>query len=348
MGDAYQRHFYFENSIDAEVLAVSKLSHAWLWQRTGLNAQRIALVQEAFQRRFQHDYIVTWGERFTMLLALAYQMEDMAQIAHLMKNQSENGENKRAKHVAMMYWFSKKNVALPLQALQKHIDHIITWNSYQHQYAIKNLQIPPEKMTLVKYPIDQAFWEAGILGLDSASCETICSAGFEMRDYPTLLKALDPLKIKCHLAADSVRIVGGPVSYRQYLSPNMTQNPLVTIGRLSAIQLRELYAKSRFIIVPLYQTDTDNGITTILQAMFMGKAVICSRTIGQVDVIEDGVTGIFVPPNDPIALREAIVDLWENPAKADQIGKAAQNYVRQHHSIEKFAGAVQGVLRSLE
>ena len=48
----------------------------------------------------------------------------------------------------------------------------------------------------------------------------------------------------------------------------------------------------------------------------MGKPVICSRTRGQVDVIEEGVTGLFVPVGDEKALRAAMLELWHDPARA--------------------------------
>ena len=34
---------------------------------------------------------------------------------------------------------------------------------------------------------------------------------------------------------------------------------------------------SLFVVMPLLESDTDNGITVILEAMAMGKTVICSR-----------------------------------------------------------------------
>ena len=86
--------------------------------------------------------------------------------------------------------------------------------------------------------------------------------------------------------------------------------------------------------VPVDDVDFQAGITTILEAMAMGKPVIVTHTYGQTDVIEDrrSVTrgaqdrsrpisllrdvaeeedvpiepnGFYVPPKDPDALRRA-------------------------------------------
>ena len=97
---------------------------------------------------------------------------------------------------------------------------------------------------------------------------------------------------------------------------------------MTLLDLRELYRRhSLFVVVPLLESDTDNGVTVILQAMAMGKTVICSRTEGQVDVIQDGVTGLYVRQGDPDALRAAMVALWNDPARARAMGARARKYI---------------------
>ena len=73
------------------------------------------------------------------------------------------------------------------------------------------------------------------------------------------------------------------------MSSSCTTNK-VTIGPLPLDGLRELYARSRFVVVPVVASDMDNGVTVILEAMAMGRPVICSRTRGQVDVVEAATT----------------------------------------------------------
>jgi len=115
-------------------------------------------------------------------------------------------------------------------------------------------------------------------------------------------------------------------------------------GKKTMLELRDLYARSRFVVVPLRRSDTDNGVNVILEAMAMGKPVICSRTQGQVDVIEEGVTGLFVPVGDPAALRVAMLELWNNPERAAQMGRAARAYVEKHHTLERFCRDVKGAV----
>jgi glycosyltransferase involved in cell wall biosynthesis len=121
----------------------------------------------------------------------------------------------------------------------------------------------------------------------------------------------------------------------------------VTVGSRSYQELRALYARSRFVVIPLLSTDTDNGIRVALEAMAMGKAVICSRTIGQVDVIEEGKTGLFVPPRDPDALRTAIQELWDHPERAEAMGRAGRKRIEERHSLEQFVESVRDAVEQV-
>ena len=52
---------------------------------------------------------------------------------------------------------------------------------------------------------------------------------------------------------------------------------------------------------------------TILEAMALSRPVVASNVGGIPEMIEDGVTGLLVPPHDPPALAAAIVRLLQRP-----------------------------------
>jgi len=62
----------------------------------------------------------------------------------------------------------------------------------------------------------------------------------------------------------------------------------------------------------------------ILEAMACGCAVIGTDVGGIPEIIIDKETGFIVPPKDPMALREKIKYLIENPEKAKEMGKAGR------------------------
>jgi glycosyltransferase involved in cell wall biosynthesis len=287
----------------------------------------VRVAQEAQQRRDEYDVIVSWNERITL---------------SLMALQALSGQGKP--HVAMMYWFSRPSVRLPMLAFAQSLHAIVTWSSAQRRYAIEHLGIAPEKIYLIKHFVDQLFWCPRGRGA-GAACDTICSAGAEMRDYPTLLEALRGTDLPCHIATDHVRVdkLGFARRIRSDRFAGLASEN-VTIGRKALVDLRDLYGRSRFVVVPLRATDTDNGVSVILEAMAMGKPVICSRTKGQVDVVEEGVTGLFIPVGDAKALRDAMLELWNDPARCRAMGQAARAYVEKHHSLDKFCRDAKGAI----
>jgi glycosyltransferase involved in cell wall biosynthesis len=247
----------------------------------------------------------------------------------------------RKPHIAMMYQFEKPNVQIPLRLFGRSLHAIVTWTSVQRRYLIERLGFPSERVYLVRHFVDQLFYSPRA----AAEEGTICSVGAEMRDYPTLIEAIRGTGLRCHIAADHMRI---PHRIRLAADRRVPADILsvpadakVTIGRRTLPELRELYTHSRFVVVPLLPSESDNGVTVILEAMAMGKPVICSRTHGQVDVVQDGVTGVYVPVGDSAALRKAMLSMWNNPERAHSMGARARDYVERYHTLEQFASNVR-------
>jgi len=133
-----------------------------------------------------------------------------------------------------------------------------------------------------------------------------------------------------------------PWSKRADTSAGLATPANVDVRGFNLFDLRQLYADASFVAVPLQETDFQAGITTILEAMSMGKAVICTRTSGQTDAIVDGETGVYVPPADVEALRSAIERLLAQPAAAARLGEAGQRWVREHADIDVYCTRLAG------
>jgi glycosyltransferase involved in cell wall biosynthesis len=170
---------------------------------------------------------------------------------------------------------------------------------------------------------------------------TICSAGLERRDYPTLLRAVDGLDVDVVIAAAS------PWSRQRDSSEDVPLPTNVTIERLPLDQLRGLYGRSRLVVMPLLDVDFQAGITTILEAMAMGRAVVCTRTTGQTDTIIDDVTGRYVPPGDADALRAAIQRLLESPDTCRVLGAGARAWAVEHAELDRYVERLAAVVRTL-
>ncbi len=73
----------------------------------------------------------------------------------------------------------------------------------------------------------------------------------------------------------------------------------------------------------------------VFEYMAAGVPVVASR-IGQVaEVIEDGFTGLLVPPGDEVRLAQALYEMWKDEQQSIRIGRAARRYVIAHHTWDQ-------------
>ncbi|MEJ7811577.1 MAG: glycosyltransferase family 4 protein [Gemmatimonadaceae bacterium] len=80
--------------------------------------------------------------------------------------------------------------------------------------------------------------------------------------------------------------------------------------------------------------------TSVLEALLRAKPVIASRVGGIPEMIEDGVTGRLVPPEDEVALARAMRELLRDGALARRFGHAGRNQAVARFSSERQARTI--------
>jgi glycosyltransferase involved in cell wall biosynthesis len=84
----------------------------------------------------------------------------------------------------------------------------------------------------------------------------------------------------------------------------------------------------------------------IIEAMAAGKAVVATNVGGVADVIEDGRTGLLVPPRDAEALARALVRLATDADLRHRMGREAKDGVPARFSDERLAVDVDALYSS--
>lgn len=88
------------------------------------------------------------------------------------------------------------------------------------------------------------------------------------------------------------------------------------------------------------------GIVPV-EAMACGAAVIASAVGGHLDTVQDGVTGLLVPPRDPAALADRISRLLADPGWRAELGAAGAARARARYSWGRIAAETEAVYACL-
>lgn len=74
----------------------------------------------------------------------------------------------------------------------------------------------------------------------------------------------------------------------------------------------------------------------VLEAMAAARPIVVTRSGGPQEIIEDGQTGILVPPADSAALAQKIRELLDNPERAAALARAARAKVESAFTLERM------------
>lgn len=77
---------------------------------------------------------------------------------------------------------------------------------------------------------------------------------------------------------------------------------------------------------------------SVLESMAMEKPVIATKTGGLPEIVEDGRTGILVPPGNSTALARAIVDLLQDSKQRAEMGRLGKKRVTECFTVESMMG----------
>ena len=155
-------------------------------------------------------------------------------------------------------------------------------------------------------------------------------------------KGLDVL-LRAMVGTNLAMVIAGDGYLRGVLEREVANLGLNTrvamVGNVSDVDLPRYHQAADFFVLPS-NTPAEMFGVVMAEAMACGKPVIStSLPTGVREVNEAGVTGLEVPPNDPEALRVAMLQLSRDDGMRERLGRSGRVRVEQRFSLNAMIAA---------
>ena len=242
---------------------------------------------------------------------------------------------------------ARKRLALAERLAARVTSKIICVSKHDRELALRFQVGKPEQLVTVHNGMDPSPLLAARghcirseLGLGRAPVITFVGRLAPPKDPLTLLHA-------CRMLPGNFRVLlVGEGELRDSVTDYAQRNGLVSKVLLTGERddIPEILAASDIFVLP---SDWEGLPLTIIEAMMAGLPVAATRVGGVPELVEDGVTGYLVPPQDSHALAEALRKLLADPALRRRMGKAGRRRALEQFSLDRMLRETQAVYESV-
>lgn len=99
------------------------------------------------------------------------------------------------------------------------------------------------------------------------------------------------------------------------------------------------------LVLPSGQPEPFGGV--VIEAMALSRPVVATRIGGTVEQVEDGVTGLLVPPDDPSAMADGIGRLLSSPERRAEMGRLGRTRYLERFEFEPFYASMLSLYHDL-
>lgn len=118
-------------------------------------------------------------------------------------------------------------------------------------------------------------------------------------------------------------------------------------GFMKYPELLEIYAKARVLAIPLFLGKSLSGLTSLMDALGMGKPVIMTKhPLIDIDIEAQGI-GKWVEPGDIQGWKDAIQFFEDNEDEAVLMGQRARNLVNTGFNSLNFANQIMDIFENI-
>lgn len=257
------------------------------------------------------------------------------------------------RHQGYLHSEISRNVDSVERFLAQSADGLIACSAAMRAEIATQFGVAPDVITVIPNGVDTDIWHTSMQRKDQARRRwapngpllTYSGRLEAEKGIFTMLDAM-PQVLSEHPRARLV--VAGNGGQSHHFDHDIVERGLagsvVRSGWLPEADLRALVGSADAALVPsLYEPF---GLVA-LEAMALGAPVICARTGGLVDIVDDGVTGLLFEPGNPTDLAAAIDRTLNDPAAAADRAAAAAAPLRARFNWSNIADATVAEYRNV-
>ena len=235
-----------------------------------------------------------------------------------------------------------KNAAkLALQRGAYALAHRVVANSRAGAARLRMEGLAPQRIAVVPNGVDTARFATPRVARPMTTAITIANLRAE-KGHDVLIEAIGALGADCP-ELRFVFVGDGPcrTKLEQLAAQRGVGHRVRFLGERDDVPA--LLAAADLFVLP---SRTEAFPNSVMEAMAAGLPVIASGVGGILELVEDGVSGVLVPPGDPIALARAIAHVAGDPAGAAATGHRAYERARDRFSMEQMVSTFVELLAS--
>jgi glycosyltransferase involved in cell wall biosynthesis len=246
-----------------------------------------------------------------------------------------------------IHWYDP---AAYLKYLHPRVDKIVCNSIGVEQYFQRQLFLPHSKLITINKGHDPA-WYADVRPAELSEFDILpsafvvsCMANVRpMKDISYLIKAMEyvPLDADVHLILAGVGT--DHPEFKQLAKASVNSGKIHLLGyRDDALNI--VAASHVFALASI----KGESITRAVQeAMSIGATPVITDIPGNVELVEDRVSGLVVPMKDPKALAHAILELYHNRPLLDQLSAGARAHIATKLSHQRTVAQMGDLYESL-
>jgi len=246
------------------------------------------------------------------------------------------GRKRKTPHLAFAFNHDRLptgNTKAMMIKLYRDVERFVVFSTAEREIYAQELKIPIDRIEYVPWGVVPPTIDTSAPPVVEG--DYITAIGRSGRNYRVLIEALRKLpETRAVIVASPENMVGLDVPSNVEVQQDIPYPEMLNI----------LY-HSRFMVLPLFQSDVPYGHGTAVLAMHLRRPVIVSAGEAMADYVRPGETGLMFPSDDSDALAGQIELLWNNPVENERL---AQNAYEFAHSECTEAATIRHVVPLLQ